>query len=251
MYSLGIQSLSEKFLEFWVNFFTYVSANYMKILYLTWEHIYISGIALLLTVIICIPTGIYITRNEKLAPYVIGFANICQTIPSLALLGMLISVVGIGDKNAIIALTLYALLPVLQNTYTGIKNVPKSATEAGRGVGMTEFQILKMVELPLARPVIIAGIRVASVWIIGTATLAAAIGGGGLGSLIFSGLSFIRNDIIFAGALPATTLALSIDYGLKKLQEAMSPKRRAARLNKLAENKAKDSNNQKEMEMDA
>jgi len=221
----------------WVNFIEYVQREYVQILLLTWEHIFISFVALTITIAICVPTGIYLTRNEKLAPYVIGLANIFETIPSLALLGFLMFVVGIGKDNAIIALVLYAMLPVIQNTYTGIKSVSESLIEAGRGVGMTEFQILRLVQLPLARPVIVAGIRVAAVWIIGTATLAAAIGGGGLGRLIFSGISAVRDEVILAGALPATILALLVDQLLKYLQEMASPQRRVARLNRKMEKK--------------
>ncbi|MFP4409807.1 MAG: ABC transporter permease, partial [Spirochaetaceae bacterium] len=149
---------------------------------------------------------------------------------SLALLGFLIFVFGIGNDNAIAALFLYALLPVLQNTYTGIKNVSPRVVQAARGMGMTDFQITAQVELPLAMPVIISGIRVAAVWIIGTAALAAAIGGGGLGRLIFSGLATIRNEVIVAGAVPATILALVADQGLKMLQAYLEPENRAARI---------------------
>jgi osmoprotectant transport system permease protein len=210
--------------------FTYLSRNWVRVLELTWEHLYISGIALGLTVVFCVPLGIYLTRNERIAPYVIAVANVFQTVPSLALLGFLIFVFGIGNDNAVAALFLYAMLPVLQNTYTGIKNVPVQLTNAARGMGMTEFQIMARVQLPLAMPVIISGIRVASVWIIGTAALAAAIGGGGLGRLIFSGLSSIRNEVILAGALPATMLALIADYGLRWFQNVVGPERRARRI---------------------
>ncbi len=216
------------------NFFqlltTYLSRNWDRVLGLAWEHVAISGIALALTVVVCVPLGIYLTRNEKIAPYVIAVANVFQTVPSLALLGFLIFVFGIGNDNAIAALFLYAMLPVLQNTYTGIKNVPVQLTNAARGMGMTELQIMTRVQIPLAMPVIISGIRVASVWIIGTAALAAAIGGGGLGRLIFSGLSAIRNEVILAGALPATVLALIADYGLRWFQTYVSPDRRARRI---------------------
>lgn len=210
--------------------FTFLARQWPRVLSLTVEHITISGIALALTVTLCVPLGIYLTRNERLAPYVIAVANVFQTIPSLALLGFLIFVFGIGNDNAVAALFLYAMLPVLQNTYTGIKNVPPRLTNAARGMGMTEFQIMTRVQIPLAMPVIISGIRVASVWIIGTAALAAAIGGGGLGRLIFSGLSAIRNEVILAGALPATILALIADYGLRWFQNYVSPDRRAARI---------------------
>jgi osmoprotectant transport system permease protein len=218
---------NQNFIE---SFIDYVSKNYMRILTATGEHIYISVVALAITLVTCIPLGIYLTRNEKIAPYVIAFANIFQTIPSLALLGFLIFIFGIGNDNAICALFLYAMLPVLQNTYTGIKNVDHGTVEAARGMGMTNLQILMKVQVPLAMPVIISGVRVASVWIIGTAALAAAIGGGGLGRLIFSGLSLIRDDIILAGALPATLLALFTDFGLKKFQYYWIPEERAKRI---------------------
>ena len=210
--------------------FSFFTQQWERILQLTVEHIVISAIALGLTVVVCIPLGIYLTRKERLAPYVIGIANVFQTIPSLALLGFLIFLFGIGNDNAVAALFLYAMLPVLQNTYIGIKNVPPTLVQAARGMGMTEMQILMRTELPLALPVIIGGVRVASVWIIGTAALAAAIGGGGLGRLIFSGLSSIRNEVILAGALPATLLALGADQGLKKLAAHMQPEARAARI---------------------
>ncbi|MDK2823126.1 MAG: osmoprotectant transport system permease protein [Clostridia bacterium] len=226
--------------------YKFVAKNYDRILFLTWQHIYISLIALGITIIICVPLGIYLTKNEKLTPYAIGLANIFETIPSLALLAFLIFPLGIGNKNAICALVLYAALPVLQNTYTGIKSVPPSLVQAARGMGMTEMQILFKVQLPLARPVLIAGMRVATVWIIGTATLAAAIGGGGLGKLIFSGLASIRYEVVFAGALPATVLALFADQGLKMVQEYYSPKNRAMRLARKAEKLEKI--NREEME---
>lgn len=216
--------------SFFKDLMNYLTNNYDQILRATSEHVFISGTALLITLIVCIPLGIYLTRNEKLAPYIIGVANIFQTIPSLALLGFLIFVLGIGNTNAIVALFLYAMLPVLQNTYTGIKNVDRGTVSAAKGMGMTNMQILMKVQIPLALPVIISGIRVATVWIIGTAALAAAIGGGGLGRLIFSGLSLIRNEIIFAGAFPATILALIADKGLKAFEIYMTPEERAKRI---------------------
>lgn len=211
-------------------FIKYVARYYPRILKLTMQHLTISAIALSLTLLVCLPLGIFLTRKEKFAPYVIGIANVFQTIPSLALLGFLIFFFGIGNDNAICALFLYAMLPVLQNTYTGIKSVPRHLVQAARGMGMTEMQILVKVQLPIARPVILAGIRVATVWIIGTATLASAIGGGGLGKLIFSGLASIRNEIILAGAIPATIIALLTDQLIKFLQEYYSPRKRAKRM---------------------
>ncbi|MBN1333726.1 MAG: ABC transporter permease [Synergistales bacterium] len=216
----------------WDLFIRYVVRYYPRIIDLTIQHMTISLIALSITMVVCLPLGIYLTKNEKIAPYVIGLANVFQTIPSLALLGFLIFIFGIGNDNAICALFLYAMLPVLQNTYTGIKNVPRHLVQAARGMGMTEMQILLKVQLPLARPVILAGIRVATVWVIGTATLASAIGGGGLGRLIFSGLASIRNEIVLAGAIPATILALLADQLLKFLQDYFSPRKRASRMSR-------------------
>lgn len=210
--------------------YRFLTEQYLRILLLTGEHIIISLIALSITLVICIPLGIYLTKNEKLAPIVIGAANVFQTIPSIALLGFLIVFIGIGNKNAICALILYAMLPVLQNTYIGIKGVSPALVQAARGMGMTDMQILFKVELPLAFPVIVGGVRVATVWIIGTASLAAAIGGGGLGRLIFSGLASLRNEVIFAGALPATLLALIADQGLKRFQMYLSPSNKVKRL---------------------
>ena len=220
---------------FWELFYNYVVRYHDRILKLTWQHITISAIALGITLVVCVPLGIYLTKKEKLTALVIGVANVFQTIPSLALLGFLIFIFGIGNDNAICALFLYAMLPVLQNTYTGIRSVPQSFVQAARGMGMTEMQILVKVQLPLALPVILAGVRVATVWIIGTATLAAAIGGGGLGRLIFSGLASIRNEVVLAGAIPATLLALAADQGLKMFQASLDPKQRAAKLAKQRE----------------
>lgn len=219
----------------WVLLIEYLQGHWQLVLKLTWQHIYISAITLAIALVICIPLGIYLTKNERLTPYAIGLANVGETIPSLAFLAFLIPVVGIGNKNAIIVLVIYAILPILQNTYTGIKSVPSSLVQAARGVGMTEFQVLLWVQIPIAKPVIIAGIRVAAVWTIGTATLAAAIGGGGLGKLIFSGLAAYRSEITFAGAFPATILAIAVDYGLKYVQTVTSPEYRVAKLNKEGE----------------
>lgn len=213
-------------------FFAYVIRYWPRILSLTWEHLTISFIALAITLVVCIPLGVYLTKNEKIAPYAIGVANVFQTIPSLALLGFLIFIFGIGNDNAICALFLYAMLPVIQNTYTGLRNVPKHLILAARGMGMTEYQILMRVQMPIGLPVIIAGVRVASVWIIGTATLASAIGGGGLGRLIFSGLASIRNEVVLAGAIPATLLALAADQLFKMFQAHADPKKRAMRLSR-------------------
>ncbi|MDQ0272237.1 osmoprotectant update ABC transporter permease/substrate-binding subunit OpuFB [Cytobacillus purgationiresistens] len=183
------------------------------------EHIQISFISLFFAVLIAIPTGIFLTRRKRIAEGVIGVTAVLQTIPSLALLGLLIPLLGIGKVPAIIALVAYALLPILRNTYTGIKEVDPSLKEAAGAMGMNQLQQLVKVELPLAIPVIMAGIRTGMVLIIGTATLAALIGAGGLGDLILLGID--RNDsyLIVIGAIPAAVLAILFDFLLRKLEQ--------------------------------
>lgn len=186
------------------------------------EHIQISFIALLLAVAISIPLGIYLTRKSGAAEGVIGVSAVLQTIPSLALLGLLIPLVGIGVVPAIIALVIYALLPILRNTYTGIKEVDSSLIEAARAMGMNSMKRLYKVELPLAMPVIMAGIRTAMVLIVGTTTLAALIGAGGLGKLILLGIDRNDNMLILLGAIPAALLAIFFDAVLRGVEKAAS-----------------------------
>ncbi|CAM3727346.1 osmoprotectant update ABC transporter permease/substrate-binding subunit OpuFB [Mesobacillus zeae] len=188
------------------------------------QHVQISFIALILAVVISIPLGIYLTRKKKLAEVVIGVAAILQTIPSLALLGLLIPLFGIGKVPAIIALVIYSLLPILRNTYTGIKEVDYSLIEAATAMGMNERKRLLKVELPLAMPVIMAGIRTAMVLIIGTATLAALIGAGGLGDIILLGIDRNDTSLIVLGAVPAALLAILFDVLLRRF-ETMSFKK--------------------------
>ncbi|MED4073718.1 ABC transporter permease/substrate-binding protein [Priestia endophytica] len=183
------------------------------------EHIQISFIALLFAVVISIPLGIYITRKPKIAEVIIGITAVLQTIPSLALLGLLIPLMGIGKVPAVIALIVYALLPILRNTYTGIKEVDSSLIEAAKGMGMNGRKRLLKVELPLAMPVIMAGIRTATVLIIGTATLAAFIGAGGLGELIMLGIDRNDTNLIIIGAVPAAILAILFDVILRRLEK--------------------------------
>ncbi|AXI08613.1 glycine/betaine ABC transporter permease [Oceanobacillus zhaokaii] len=183
------------------------------------EHIEISFIALFLAVIIAIPLGIYLTKKPKLAEYIIGITAVLQTIPSLALLGLLIPLVGIGKLPAVIALVIYALLPIVRNTYTGIKEVDQSLVEAATAMGMNRRKRLVKVELPLALPVMMAGIRTSMVLIIGTATLAALIGGGGLGELILLGIDRLDTSLILLGAIPAALLAIIFDFILRKMEQ--------------------------------
>lgn len=182
------------------------------------EHIQISFIALFFAVLIAIPLGIYLTNKKKIAESIIGISAVLQTIPSLALLGLLIPLFGIGKVPAIIALVVYALLPILRNTYTGINEVDPSLKEAALAMGMNRSKRLVKVELPLAMPVMMAGIRTAMVLIVGTATLAALIGAGGLGDIILLGIDRNNTALILIGAIPAAMLALIFDVALKKLE---------------------------------
>ena len=181
------------------------------------EHIQISFIALIIALIIAIPLGIYLSYHKKLANIVIAINGVIQTIPSLAILALLIPIVGIGRKPAIIALILYALLPILHNTYTGITSVDPMYMVTSRALGMNKFQQLSKVQLPLAMPVIMTGVRTAAVLIIGTATLASLVGAGGLGKLILLGLDRNNNYLILLGAIPAALLAILFDFIFKHL----------------------------------
>lgn len=196
-----------------------------EILLRTGEHLIIVAIAITIAIAIGIPLGILIARKPKLAKPILGFANIVQTIPSLAIFGFLISVPflgGIGKIPAIVALTLYALLPLIRNTYTGITSIDPAIRETGEGMGMTGKQLLLLLEIPLALGVIIAGVRVATVISVGIATIAAAIGGGGLGVFIFRGLSTLNNQLILTGAIPSAVIAFGADFSLSWLERYLT-----------------------------
>ena len=185
----------------------------------TLTHIGLTFISLLIAILIGLPLGIFIARKRGWAPGVLGSAGVLQTIPSIALLGFLIPLLGIGPLPAIAALFLYALLPIIRNTYTGITGVNASVIDAARGIGMSEQQVLYKVQLPLAAPVILAGIRTATVINVGVATLAAYIAAGGLGEFIFGGISLNNTNMILAGAIPAALLAIVFDYLLSLAQK--------------------------------
>jgi osmoprotectant transport system permease protein len=207
-----------------VNFLQFMMANRQQVLDLTLEHITLAGGATLLAALVGIPLGILITRVPQLSKLVLGGANIIQTIPSLALFGFLIPAPWIGaraSRLAILALVLYALLPLIRNTYAGIRSVDPGVVEAGRAMGLTDRQLLFQVELPLASGVIVAGVRIATVLSIGLATIAAAIGAGGLGEFIFRGLAMVNNNVILAGAVPAALLALFADFLLGRLERRL------------------------------
>ncbi len=195
--------------------------NRTEILTLTGEHVWLVGISMLLAAAIGLPLGMLLTRWPLGRRPILGGANVIQTVPSLALFGFLLPMPWLGaraDRLAIAALTLYALLPIIRNTYAGITGVDPAVREAARGIGMTDRQVLFHVELPLAWGVILAGIRVATVISVGIATIAAAIGAGGLGEFIFRGLAMVNNQLILAGAIPAAVLALAADFILGRLE---------------------------------
>jgi osmoprotectant transport system permease protein len=213
-----------------MNFWNFVTQNRVEIADLTLEHLWMVGISTLLALAVGIPLGILITRRPALRKPVIAAANIVQTIPSLALFGFLLPAPWIGERAtrlAILALMLYALLPLIRNTYAGITGVDRGVIQAARGMGLTETQLLFKVELPLAASVILAGVRIAIVISIGLATIAAAIGAGGLGELIFRGLAMVNNAVILAGAIPAALMALAADTVLGWLEKRLSPPRAA------------------------
>lgn len=210
-----------------MNFFGFILQNRSQVLELTGEHLWLVGLSTLFATLIGIPLGIVIAHWPRLNKPVLAGANIIQTVPSLALFGFLLPVPWLGDRAdrlAILALTLYALLPIIRNTYTGIRGVDPAVMEAGRGMGLTESQLLLQVELPLAVSVILSGVRTAVVISVGLATIAAAIGAGGLGEFIFRGLAMVDNRVILAGAVPAAMLALLADIGVGWLERRLQPR---------------------------
>lgn len=204
------------------DFFNYLSSSYEQILNLLGQHIYLSVISVLIAVIIGIPLGILISREPKLSKPIIGTTNVIQAVPSLALLGFLIPFIGIGSAPAIVMVILYSLLPIVKNTYTGLTNIDPDILEAAKGIGLTKSQTMKKVQLPLAFPMIMAGIRISAVTAVGLMTIAAFVGAGGLGYLVFSGVQTVDNYMILAGAIPACILALLIDFIVGKLETSFS-----------------------------
>ena len=207
-----------------IKFFEYIMSHPTQMLTAIYEHIVLLvALPVGLAILVAVPLGIICTRNRRLAAILLGTAGVMQTIPSLALLSFMVMIgLGIGFKPAVVAIFLYAILPVLRNTYIGIESVDPFMKK-GSGMGMTDLQCLMQVELPIAVPVILAGIRTSATMSIGTATLAAFVGGGGLGGLIVTGLRMLRNHIVLAGAVPAALLALLVDFLLSKLEEDLTP----------------------------
>ncbi len=202
-----------------LNLYDFILSHLAEIARHTVEHISLTLVALVIAIIIGLPLGVFLTRYRKPSNVILGGVGIIQTIPSIALLGFLLPFLGIGPTPAIVALFLYALLPIVRNTFTGISEVDSSVTDAARGMGMSDMQILRKVELPLATPVIFAGIRTATVINVGVATLCALIASGGLGQFIFRGIALNNMNMILAGAIPAAALALLFDYVLSILQK--------------------------------
>jgi osmoprotectant transport system permease protein len=196
-----------------------------EILSLALEHVELVAIAVAIAAAVALPLGVFLTRRERARRWILGFANIAQTIPSLALFGFLLPLplLGIGKRTAIAALCLYALLPILRNTMVGLAGVDAAVRESAVAMGMTARQVLWQVELPLAVPSILAGVRLATVATIGTATIAAAIGAGGLGEFIFRGIAMVDTPTILAGAVPAAAMALVADEVLEWIERRLSP----------------------------
>lgn len=196
----------------------------VELLAKTWQHLYISAISLGLGVIVAVPLGVLLTRTKKLASVVVSIASMLQTIPALALLAFMIPIFGIGAMPAIVALFIYSLLPILRNTYLGMNDVNPTLKDAAKGMGMTNWQSIIKVEVPLAGPVIMAGVRLSATYVIAWAALASYIGAGGLGDFIFNGLNLYRTDLILGGSVPVIILALIVDWLLGKLELALTPK---------------------------
>lgn len=208
-----------------IDFFNNYGSDLIR---LTWEHLFISIVSLGLGVLVAVPLGVALTRTEKLATWFIGLTSILQTIPSLALLAFMIPFLGVGTVPAIVALFIYSLLPILRNTFTGMQRVDSDLVDAAKGMGMTQMQLIKKVELPQAAPVIMAGIRLSGTYVIAWAALASYIGAGGLGDFIFNGLNLYIPELIIGGTIPVTILALVVDFGLGKVEKIVTPRNQLA-----------------------
>ncbi|EJD99756.1 ABC transporter permease [Staphylococcus epidermidis] len=188
------------------------------------EHFYISMFALLLAIVVAVPLGILLSKTQRTANVVLTVAGVLQTIPTLAVLAIMIPIFGVGKTPAIVALFIYVLLPILNNTVLDVKNIDKNVIQAGQSMGMTKFQLMKDVEMPLALPLIISGIRLSSVYVISWATLASYVGAGGLGDLVFNGLNLYQPPMIISAAIVVTLLALVIDFILSLVEKWVVPK---------------------------
>ena len=216
-----------KFHEFLLSvqsFFLYVAENREQILSLLVEHIQLTCVAVAFAIVIGVPLGLLVSYVRRLNKPVLGAASVIQAVPSMALLGFAIPFLGIGVLPSVVVVILYSLLPIIKNTYTGIHGISPDLIEAARGIGLTKAEILIKVQIPLALPVIMAGVRISAVTAVGLMTMAAFIGGGGLGYLVFSGISTVNNNQILAGAIPACLLALVVDFLLGVVERLVTPK---------------------------
>lgn len=200
-----------------------MAIDYAEIGRATLEHLQLTGISVAIAVLLGVPLGAYLTRERMLAGPVLAAVGLIQTVPSLALLGLLIPLLGIGYKPALLALFLYALLPIVRNTYDGLNSVNPVTVDAARGMGMTERQILRQIAVPLALPVLIGGIRTSTVITVAVTTLVALVGAGGLGDFIFRGIGMVDMRMVLMGAIPAGLLALVLDIGLGLLERRLTP----------------------------
>lgn len=203
--------------------FAFVQEQHQYISLLLVSHIQLTLLSVAIAILLGVPLGIYVSEREKLLKPVMGFANLAQAIPSLALLGFLVPYMGIGAVTAVAMVVMYSLLPILKNTCTGLRNISHDTLEAAKGIGMTDMQVLFKVRLPLALPVIMAGVRISSVTAVGLMTIAAYIGAGGLGTLVISGIQTDNSNMILAGAIPACLLALFMDFVMSKVENAVTP----------------------------
>ena len=201
----------------------FIASQGSEVIRLLWEHIYMSLISLGLGVIVAVPLGILLSQVPKVANIVISIVSVLQTIPTLALLALMIPFLGVGKVPAIVALFIYSLLPILRNTYLGMSNVNPDLLDAAKGMGLKRMQIIRQVQLPLAVPVIMAGIRLSTVYVIAWTTLASYIGGGGLGDMIFNGLNLFRPDLILGGTIPVTILAVIVDLVMARVEDWVTP----------------------------
>lgn len=208
---------------------SFLMEHYQRVFYLSWEHVWIVGLSLIIATIIGVPLGILITKHEELAKRVLNVANILMTIPSIALFGIMLPVLalvdlGLGKVPAVIALVLYSQLPIIRNTYIAIKNVPPAVVDAGKGMGMNKWNLLWEIEIPISIPVILAGLRTAAVMNIGIAAIAAYIGAGGLGVLIQQGINRVYPEMILSGAIMVSILAIIVDGSMGFLEHMITPK---------------------------
>lgn len=202
----------------------FFAENGENLVRLIWEHLYISAISVSLGVLFAVPMGIWLTRiNDRVADLVIGFVSILQSLPSLALLTLMIPLIGVGQVPATVALFIYSLMPIMRNTYAGIQSVDEGMVDAAKGMGMTTIQLLQKVELPQAAPIIMAGIRLSTTYVIAWTTLASFIGAGGLGDFIFNGLNLYIPELIIGGTIPVTVIALLADFLLSRLEQKITP----------------------------